>query len=98
MPKMVKIHVTYGETRRVVSYQKGGEVQGLRHIFLQAFADVLSSEVAPVHVTFQGYDAEFEDYVELQNDEKLENDVKVRALVSTRFKQVLHVRVQTFEF
>ncbi|KAJ7373603.1 hypothetical protein OS493_011208 [Desmophyllum pertusum] len=82
MPKMIKIHVTYGETKRVISHQKGGEVQGLRHTFLQVFSDVLSSEIAPAHVTFQRYDDKFEDYVELQNNERLEDDIKIRALIS----------------
>ena len=90
MPKMIKIHVTYGETKRVISHQKGGEVQGLRHTFLQVFSDVLSSEIAPAHVTFQRYDDKFEDYVELQNNERLEDDIKIRALIS---KQVLIVVV-----
>ena len=93
MPKIIKIHVTYDETKRVISHQKGGEVQGLRQIFLQVFSDVLSSEIAPAHVTFQRYDDKFEDYVELQNDERLEDDIKIRALLSKQVKQVLIVVV-----
>ncbi|KAL9955834.1 hypothetical protein ACROYT_G037219 [Oculina patagonica] len=89
MPKMVKIHVTYDETKRVVSHQKGGDVQGLRYVFLQVFSDVLSSDIAPAHVKFQRYDDKFEDYVELQNDETFEEDIKIRAFVFKQAKQFI---------
>ncbi len=85
---MVKVHVTYDETKRFVSYQKGGDVQGLRHVFLQVFSDVLSSDIAPAHVKFQRYDDEFNDYVELQNDERVEDRINIRALISKPVKEV----------
>lgn len=88
MPKMVKVHVTYGESKRIVYQQTGGEVQGLRHVFLQVFSDVLSSNIAPAQVNFQRYDDEFHDYVDLQNDERVENNIKIRALISKQYKQV----------
>ena len=89
MPKVVKVHVTYDETKRFLSHQKGGDVQGLRHVFLQAFSDVLSSDVAPAHVKFQRYDDKFEDYVELQNDERVDDDIKLRVFLFKQVKQVL---------
>ena len=89
MPKMVTVHVTHDETKRILSLQKGENIQGLRHIFLQLYSDVLSSDIAPAHVKFQRYDEKFEDYVEIPNDEKVDDDMKVRALV----KQVLLVFV-----
>ncbi|KAL9955836.1 hypothetical protein ACROYT_G037223 [Oculina patagonica] len=56
MPNMVKVHVTYDETKRFVSYQK---------------AD----------------DDEFNDYVELQNDERVEDHINIRALISKPVKE-----------
>lgn len=91
MPKTVKVHVTFDETKRVLSHQKGAEVQGLRPVFLQVFSDVLSSDIAPAQVKFQRYDDKFEDYVELSNEERFEEDIKIRALVTKRAKQVLLV-------
>lgn len=91
MPKTVKVHVTFDETKRVVSHQKGAEVQGLRPVFLQVFSDVLSSDIAPAQVKFQRYDDKFEDYVELSNEERFEEDIKIRALVTKQAKQVLLV-------
>ena len=88
MSQTVKVHVTYEETKRIISQQKGGEVQALRHLFLQVFSDVLSDRVAPANVTFQRYDDTFADYVELENDEKIKDDVKILALISKPDKQV----------
>ena len=86
---MVKVHVTYDETKRIISHQKGENVQGLRCVFIQVFSDVLSSDVAPAHVKFQLYDVKFEDYVELENDEALNDDIKLRAFIFKQVKQVL---------
>jgi len=88
MPQTVKVHVTYDETKRIITHQKGGDVQGLRHLFLQVFSDVLSDRIAPANVTFQRYDDKFADYVELNNDEKLKDDLKIRALTWKPDKQV----------
>ena len=88
MPKMVKVHVTFNETKRILSLEKGGEIKELRHLFLQLFSDVLLDQVAPAAVKVQRYDPSFEDYVELNNDEKLEDGTKIRALVSKQDKQV----------
>lgn len=93
MPKTVKVHVTFDETKRVLSHQKGAEVEGLRHVFLQVFSDVLSSDIAPAHVKFQLYDDQFADYVELSNEERLEENCKIRALVTKQAKQVFLVTV-----
>lgn len=89
MPQTVKVHVTYDETKRIITHQKGGDVQGLRHLFLQVFSDVLSDRIAPANVTFQRYDDKFADYVELNNDEKLKDDLKIRALTWKPDKQVI---------
>ena len=88
MSQMVKVHVTYDKTKRIISHQKGSEVQALHHVFLKVFSDVLSDQVAPANVTFQRYDDSFSDYVELNNDEKFDDDIKLLALVSNQDKQV----------
>ena len=85
---MMKIHATCNETKRILSLQKGGEVKELRHRFLQVFSDVFLDQVAPADVKLQRYDPSFEDYVELNSDEKIEDDTKIRALVSKQDKQV----------
>ena len=82
MASMIKIHVTYNETKRVISHQKGGDIQGFCRLFLQVFSDVVPSEVTPARVKFQQYDERFKDYVELQDDEKLGDDKKLLALIS----------------
>ena len=98
MPKTVKVHVTFEETKRVLSYQKGAEVQELRPVFLQVFSDVLSSDIAPSHVKFQLYDDQFKDYVELSNEKRLEEDSKIRAVVTKQvFLIILAVIFNIFE-
>ena len=88
MPKTVKVHVTFKETKRVLSHQKGADIQRLRPVFLEAFSDVLSSDIAPAHIKFQLFDNKFEDYVELSNENRFEEDTKVRAFVTNQAKQV----------
>ena len=86
--KMLKVHVTHEENKRIISFQKGGEVKEFRHLFLQVFSDVLLDQVAPANVKLQRYDDSFEEYVDLGNEERLEEDVKLLALVSKQDRQV----------
>ena len=86
--KMLKVHVTHDENKRIISFQKGGEVKEFRHLFLQVFSDVLLDQVAPANVKLQRYDDSFEEYVDLSNEERLEEDVKLLALVSKQDRQV----------
>lgn len=86
--KMLKVHVTHDENKRIISFQKGGEVKEFRHLFLQVFSDVLLDQVAPANVKLQRYDDSFEEYVDLGNEERLEEDVKLLALVSKQDRQV----------
>lgn len=85
--KMLKVHVTHDENKRIISFQKGGEVKEFRHLFLQVFSDVLLDQVAPANVKLQRYDDSFEEYVDLGNEERLEEDVKLLALVSKQDRQ-----------
>ena len=89
--KMIRIHVTHGEIKRIISFQKGGEVYKLRPHFLQTFSDVLSDDIAPEHVTFQEYLGDFQDFVELRLEATLDNDIKIRAVTLKSLKQVLSV-------
>ena len=86
--KMLKVHVTHEENKRIISFQKGGEVKEFRHLFLQVFSDVLLDQVAPANVKLQRYDDSFEEYVDLSNEERLEEDLKLLALVSNQERQV----------
>ena len=86
--KMLKVHVTHDENKRIISFQKGGEVKEFRHLFLQVFSDVLLDQVAPANVKLQRYDDSFEEYVDLSNEERLEEDLKLLALVSKQDRQV----------
>ena len=86
--KMLKVHVTHEENKRIISFQKGGEVKEFRHLFLQVFSDVLLDQVAPANVKLQRYDDSFEEYVDLGNEERLEEDLKLLALVSKQDRQI----------
>ena len=86
--KMLKVHVTHEENKRIISFQKGGEVKEFRHLFLQVFSDVILDQVAPANVKLQRYDDSFEEYVDLGNEERLEEDLKLLALVSKQDRQV----------
>lgn len=86
--KMLNVHVTHEENKRIISFQKGGEVKEFRHLFLQVFSDVLLDQVAPANVKLQRYDDSFEEYVDLSNEERLEEDLKLLALVSNQERQV----------
>ena len=78
---MVNIHVTYDDTKRIVSYQKGGDVQGLISEILQRFSDVLPANVTSEQVKLHRYDKTFEDLTELENEFKFDDDHKVTVLI-----------------
>lgn len=78
---MVNIHVTYNDTKRIVSYQKGGDVQGLISEILQRFSDVLLANVTSEQVKLHRYDKTFEDLTELENEFKFDDDHKVTVLI-----------------
>ena len=77
-----KAHVTYGDSKRIITYNKGDDVQALRHHFLRVFSDELSDDVAPANVKFQRYDSTFEDYEDLENDGELDKNAKLKAIVT----------------
>ena len=81
LKKSRKVHVTYGDSKRIISCDKGEQVQELRHHFLRVFSDVLSDDVAPANVKFQRYDPTFEDYEDLENDAELDKNAKLKAIV-----------------
>ena len=87
-----KAHVTYGDSKRIITYNKGDDVQALRHHFLRVFSDELSDDVAPANVKFQRYHDNFQDYEDLANDAQLEDNAKLRVIVTLKHgKKVLHV-------
>ena len=50
MADVINVNVTYNKTKRIISYQKDGDVQGFCHLFLHVFSDVLPSKVTPIQV------------------------------------------------
>ena len=78
---MVNIHVTYNDTKRIISYQKGGDVQGLISEILQRFSDVSPAKVASEPFKLLRYDERFKDYAELENEFKFDDDHKVTVLI-----------------
>ena len=77
-----KAHVTYGDSKRIITYNKGEAVEELRHHFLRVFSDELSDDVAPANVKFQRYNPTFQDYEDLENDATLDKNAKLKAIVT----------------
>ena len=50
MADVINVNVTYNKKKRIISYQKDGDVQGFCHLFLHVFSDVLPSKVTPIQV------------------------------------------------
>ena len=73
--------MTYNDTKRIISYQKGGNVQGLTSEILQRFSDVLPANVISEQVKLQRYDKTFEDLAECENEFKFDDDHKVTVLI-----------------
>ncbi|KAL9955865.1 hypothetical protein ACROYT_G037258 [Oculina patagonica] len=84
--KSRKAHVTFDDSKRIISYEKDEEVDGLRHLFLRVFSDMLSDDVAPANVRFQQYDDIFKDYVDLGNGQKLEENARLKAITISSTK------------
>ena len=73
--------MTYNDTKRIISYQKGGDVQGLISKILQRFSDVLPSKVISEQVKLHRYDKRFKDLTECKNKFKFDDDHKVTVLI-----------------
>ena len=74
--------MTFDDAKRIISYEKD-EVESLRYLFLYVFSDVLSDDVAPAHVKFQQYDDTIKEYVDLKNDQKLEQNSCLKAIIDS---------------
>ena len=81
MADQIDIHVTYKDSKRIISFPKGEVVEDFAIRFLEAFADVLPREVEPSDVKFRLYVEKFDDYVDLQSDELLKDGIKLRARI-----------------
>lgn len=89
LKKSRKVHITFGDSKRIITYKRGEEVQELGQHFLRVFSDVLSDDVTLAHVKFQRYDHAFQDYEDIAQDTKLQENAKVTAkITSTRGKKV----------
>ena len=82
--------MTYIDTKRILPYQKGGDLWGFTKQFLQGFSDVLPPNVTSEQVKFQRYNARFDDAAELENGYKFDDNQKVSAHI------VGDKKVQTF--
>ena len=90
--KSRKVPVTFGDSKRIISYQQGTEVQELRSHFLSVFSDVLADDISPANVKFQVFDKTFKDYVDLGNDLRLDENAQIKAItIATKEKQVRSV-------
>ena len=81
IPKMVKVHMTFNDYKRIISFRKGGKVKELRYRFLRDFSFVFHDKVAPADVKFQRYDRSLKMYLDTNDDDKLESDTKMLATV-----------------
>ena len=72
--------MTYNDTKRIISYQKGGNVQGLTSKIFQRFSDVLPANVASEPFKILRYNERFKDYAELENEFKFDDDHKVTVI------------------
>ena len=79
-----RVHVTFGESKRVLRFSEEDEVGKLHQKFLQAFSDSLSDDIAVANVRFQQYDHTFKEYVDIENEVKLENNAKVKAVIEKK--------------
>ena len=87
--ELKKVHVTFGDSKRIMRYEKGTGVKELRPIFLSEFSDVLGDDISPANVKFQVLDETFKDYVDLGNDQQLQENAQIKAItVVTKENQV----------
>ena len=77
--KSFKVHVTFGDSKRILTLNKGEGVPELRYNFLREFSEELSDDVPPTNIKFQRYNETFNDYEDLKLDAKLTENVKLHA-------------------
>ena len=78
--------MTFGESKRTLSFSEDDNVGNLRCHFLRLFSDMLSEDIAETNVRFQKYDDAFEDYVDIGNDVKLDSNAKVKVVVTSKLQ------------
>ena len=95
LSKSFKVHVTFGDSKRVLTLNKGEGVAELRYNFLRCFSDELSDDVPPGNIKFQRYVDKFDDYEDVTSDAKLTENMKLLAL-STKAKSQESTEVTFF--
>ena len=91
-----KVHVTFGDSKRIMRYEKGAGVKELRPLFLSEFSDVLPDDISPANVKFQVLDGTFKNYVDLGNDQQLEENAQIKAItVVTKENQVSYLAINS---
>lgn len=88
--------MTFDDSKRIISCEEDEKVDGLRHLFLRLFSDVLSDDVAPAHVKFQKYDGTFEEYIDLGNGQKVEENARLKVVIAPKKgKKVINLVVRS---
>lgn len=89
--------VTFGESKRSIRYEKDDDLKTFRHHFLRTFSDILSEDVAPGDVKFQKFDGNFNEYVDATNDTRLEENDKLKAIVTSKQENMKAAQISSVE-
>ncbi|XP_068674870.1 uncharacterized protein [Montipora foliosa] len=81
-----KVHVTFCENKRTLSFSEDDKVSSLRYDFLRLFSDVLTEDIAVANVTFQKYESAFQEFVDVENDVKLDDNSKIKVVITPKLK------------
>ncbi|XP_068761052.1 uncharacterized protein [Montipora capricornis] len=73
--------VTFGQSKRILSFNSGFKLRDLRYDFLRSFSDMLSEHFTVANLQFQQYDDIFQEYVDIDNDVILDDNVKLKVYI-----------------
>ena len=79
----VQAHVTFGDSKRIITLQHGDGLAELHKGFRQTFLDELSQDASQVKIKFQRRQELFDDYEDITPDVKLKMNTKIKAFFAT---------------